>query len=236
MRSPQQPRPALLARTTTRHYTTYYRTVYTASVEYALRDLKKKQKEITALVRSDIVLSLYAISKSVLYLKRLVDQLWESRYWILKRVVTLEERVGKLSRAAEKSWLESIFGLKLSELIRFFKEFPRKIVDFFRDPWAFLFELLPFESFVKSLTKGLEEYTGTEEELKKDFEELPTPYETFDTCAKEITRVKTEESPAILPIVDQMSQAFERREGQEMIAASQKWEALRKEILEKLAL
>jgi len=229
-------RAQALARTTTRHYTTYTRTVYAASLRAAERYLQKKQKEITALVRSEIVLSLYAISKSVLYLKRLVDQLWKSRYWILKRVVALEERVAKLKKEEEKSWLQRIFGLKLAGIIAFFKEFPKKIVAFFRSPWSFLFEVLPFGNFIESITKGLEDYTGTEEELKKDFEELPTPYETFDTCAREITRVKPEEGPAILPIVDQTVEAFSRRSSQEMMAASRTWEALRKEILEKLAL
>jgi len=132
--------------------------------------------------------------------------------------------------------VEKLILKHISPLTDFYNTFSRKITDFFRDPWTLLFELLPFESFVKSLTKGLEDYTGPEEKVIRDFEELPTPYETFDTCAKEITRIKPEEGPAILPIVDQMSQAFERRAGQEMMAVSQAWEAVRKEVLKRLAL
>jgi len=229
-------RAQALARTTTRHYTTYTRTVYTASLEYARRDLARKQKEITALVRSEIVLSLYAISKSVLYLKRLVDQLWESRYWILKRVVALEERVAKLKKEEEKSWLERIFGLKIADLIEFFKEFPKKITNFFRDPWTFLWSLFSLDTFVRSLSQAILDNTGERKVFEDHFKELPTPFEIMDETGSEITQVKPEMAPSLSPLIRENVQAIAREKTKEWERAWATWERMRKEIRRRLEL
>jgi len=166
--------------------------------------------------------------KVIKHIHQHITQVTEHIYHHVTKVTKV---IGLTIREAEKLILKYIRPLK-----EFYDNFSHKIVSFFKAPWDFLWEWLPFDRFADSITKGVEDFTGPEEKLIKDYEELPTPYETFDTCAKEITRVKPEEGPAILPIVDQMSQAFERRAGQEMIAASQAWETVRKEVLKRLAL
>jgi len=150
---------------------------------------------------------------------------------IYHHITKVTKVVGLTIKEAEKLILKHVRPLK-----KFYDTFSRKIADFFKAPWDSLWEWLPFDRFADSITKGIEDFTGPEEKLIRDFEELPTPFETFEQQRKEITGIIPEEGPAVLPIIEQMSQAFERRAGQEMIAASQTWEKLRKEILERLAL
>jgi len=170
----------------------------------------------------------YHVTKVVQHVHKHITNVTEHIYHHVTKVTKV---IGLTIKEAEKLILKYIRPLK-----EFYDNFSRKITNFFKAPWDFLWEWLPFDRFTDSITKGLEDYTGPEEKLIRDYEELPTPHETIKSYIDEITGVRPEEGPAILPIIDQMSQAFERRAGQEMIAASQTWEKLRKEILERLAL